>query len=101
MLNSSDIIEQYKNIFAIVEIDFSHRQRWGELDEAEKRPEVTRYNPEQFRPVIVILNADGKQVFKSFGGFKTPQEARLLGQYVVGKHYLDTKWKAFAAENSQ
>ena len=96
MLNSSDIIEQYEKTFAIVEIDFSRRQRWGEVDEGENRPEVARYNPEQLRPVFVILNSEGKQILKSFGGFRNPQEARTLGAFVSGKHYLNTTLKEFA-----
>ena len=56
MLSSSDIIQQYEKTFAIVEVEFSQRQRWGEVDAGENRPEIARYNPEQLRPVIVILD---------------------------------------------
>ena len=95
MLKSSEVIEQYEKVFAIVEVEFNNRQRWGEVDANERRPEVDRYNPEQLRPVMVVLDAEGKRVFKSFGGFKNPKTARLLGEYVGGRHYRNTGWKEF------
>ena len=101
MLNSSDIIQQYEKTFTIVEIDFARRQRWGEVDERENRPEVARYNREQLRPVIVILNSEGKQILKSFGGFRHPQEALTLGTFVSGKLGLNTTLKEFTAAESK
>jgi len=99
VLNSSEIVKQYEKLFAIVEIDFKYQQRRGEVDKDEKRPEVARYNPQQLRPVMVILDGEGRQVFKGFGGFNNSYEAELLAKYVSGKHYRNTEWPAFIAAN--
>lgn len=97
VLTSSDIAKRYAQVFSIVEIDFAYRR--SAVDEAAaRRPEVVRYNPKQFRPVIVILNADGKQVFKSFGGFNNPREAAILAEFIDGSNYRTVGWKEYFAE---
>ena len=99
-MKSREVIEQYEKVFAIVEVEFGNRQRWGEVDTGEMRLEVERYNPEQLRPVMVVLDAEGKRVFKSFGGFNSPKAARSLGDYVSGRHYRNMGWKEFIAANA-
>lgn len=95
MLRSEDIARRYTQEFAIVEVDFPFRR--GAVYE-EKRKEVGRYNPKQYRPVMVMLDSDGKEVFKGYGGFSNPQEALILADYISGRHYRNVSWKKYLAE---
>ena len=57
---------------------------------------VKRYNPRKFRPVMVFLDSNGKEVARHVGKLKDKTEALLLQRYVTEKHYLQTDWKKFS-----
>lgn len=48
---------------------------------------VARHNPQKLRPVIVFLDASGKEVARHRGKLEVP-DALLLDRYVAEKHYL-------------
>ena len=48
-------------------------------------------------PVLVFLDAQGKEVARHSGGLKSTEEALLLDRYVSEKHYRGTSFPAFKA----
>lgn len=95
MLRSKEAIKRYSADFAMVEIDYGYRQG---KDVDDPRSEINRYNPERYRPVFVFLDAEGKVVLKTMGGFNNQMEMAILSDFISGKHYARTTWKAYLAE---
>lgn len=49
-------------------------------------------------PVVSFLDLTGAEIHRQLGMVKTPEEFLILGEYVEGKHYLDTEYEVFAGE---
>jgi thioredoxin-related protein len=60
-------------------------------DEALRKLSSARYTP-----VFVFLDSSGRKVLET-RGFRTPREARVLHEFVAGRHYLKTSWASFLA----
>ncbi len=72
--------------------DFSDLQ----LDDDDPRHAmVKRYNPRKWRPVLVFLDSEGKEVARLTGGLKSKEDALLLDRFVAERHYLKTDFKIF------
>ena len=99
MLTDGDIAKKYSQAFSIVAIDF---ESWRAANDqtASRHPEVARYNPKMFRPVMVVLDSSGNEVFKSIGGFSTSREARILADFIGQRKYLDVGWREYFAEKN-
>jgi hypothetical protein len=61
---------------------------------------VQRHNSREYRPLIVFLDASGKEVARFNGMLKSKEDALLLDRFVSGKHYLKGDFKSFRAANS-
>ena len=48
---------------------------------------VKRHNPRKWRPVLVFLDGQGKEVARFTAGLKSAEEALLLDRFVSEKHY--------------
>lgn len=74
---------------------------FGELDLDDNDPRhamVRRHNPRKLRPVLVFLDAQGKEVARLSGGLKSAEDALLLDRFVSEKHYRKTGFSSFRAE---
>ena len=63
---------------------------FGELELDDQDPRhamVKRHNPRKWRPVLVFLDVQGKEVMRFTAGLKTADEALLLDRFVSEKHY--------------
>lgn len=92
VLSSPEVSAQYKQSFIGAHADF------GELeldDDAPGHGMVKRHNPRKFRPVLVFLDSNGKEVARHVGMLKNSADALRLHRYVAEKHYLKTNWQAF------
>ena len=100
VLTDSDIAKKYVQAFSMVAIDF---QSWRAVNDpaALRHPEVGRYNPKMFRPVIVVLDSSGNEVFKSIGGFNTMREAGILADFISQRKYQDVSWREYLAEKNR
>lgn len=49
-------------------------------------------------PVISFLDLDGNEIYRHVGMVRTPGDMLLLGEYIEGKHYYDTEYRAFAKQ---
>jgi hypothetical protein len=58
---------------------------------------VQRHNPRKLRPVLVFLDAQGKEVARLSGGLRSTQDALLLDRFVSEKHYLKAGFAEFKA----
>lgn len=73
---------------------------FGELDLDDKDPRhamVQRHNPRKLRPVLVFLDARGKEVARLTGGLKRKKDALLLDHFVSERHYRTTSFSSFKA----
>ena len=67
-----------------------------ELDDKDPRHEmIKRHNPRKWRPVLVFLDSQGKEVLRMTAGLKSVEEALLLDRFVSGKHYQKGDFAAF------
>ena len=67
-----------------------------ELDDKDPRHEmIKRHNPRKWRPVLVFLDSQGKEVARMTAGLKSVEEALLLDRFVSGKHYQKGDFAAF------
>ena len=100
VLTDSDNAKRYAQTFSIVAIDF---QSWRAVNDPapSRHAEVGRYNPKMFRPVIVVLDSSGKEVFRSIGGFNTMREAGILADFVSQRKYQDVSWREYLAEKNR
>ena len=71
----------------------------GELELDDKDPRhamVKRHNPRELRPMLVFLDAQGKEVARA-AGLKSVEDALLLDRFVSGKHYRRSDFQTFKA----
>ncbi len=47
-------------------------------------------------PVLSFIDLDGNEIYRHLGMVKTPEEFLIMGEYIVGRHYLDTEYRVFA-----
>ena len=67
-----------------------------ELDDKDSLHDmVKRHNPKKWRPVLVFLDSQGKEVARMTAGLKSVEEALLLDRFVSGKHYQKGDFAAF------
>lgn len=87
---SARFIKNYVGVHAdFVELDMD--------DDDPRHATVKRYNPRKLRPVLVFLDAQGKEVARLSGGLKTTEDALLLDRFVSEKHYRKSDFSAFKA----
>lgn len=84
VLKKPEVSAKYSQHFIGAHADFGDL----ELDDKDPRHEmVKRHNPQQLRPVIVFLDASGKEVARHRGKLEV-DSALLLDRYVSERHYL-------------
>lgn len=90
VLQTPDVKARYAKSFVGVGIDF------GELSPVDSRHEVVkRHNPKKWRPVLVFLDAQGKEVYRLNRGLKSSKQALLIERFVSERHYLKTDFQTF------
>lgn len=97
VLSSPSVSPIYAKNYVGAHADF------GELQRAPNDPRhamVERLNPRKYRPVLVFLDVQGKEVMRLNGGLRSEKDALLLDRYVSGRHYLTMDFDTFRAANS-
>ena len=68
----------------------------GELfDDSLLDAMVQRHNRREYRPLLVFLDHQGKEVMRFNGKLKSKDEALLLDRFVSEKQYIKTDFKTF------
>ncbi len=94
VLSIPEVSATYSRHYVGAHADFGELQ----LDDHDPRHAmVERYNPRQWRPVLVFLDSQGKEVARVTGGLKSKEDALLLDRFVSERHYLKTDFKTFRA----
>jgi len=96
VLKKPEVTARYSSHFLGAHADF------GELELDDKDPlheMVKRHNPRKLRPVIVFLDANGKEVARHRGRLDV-DSALLLDRYVSERHYLKSDFATFRASRS-
>ncbi len=73
---------------------------FGELELDDNDPRhamVKRHNPRKWRPVLVFLDSEGKEVARLTSGLKSAEDALLLDRFVSEKHYRKSDFSTFKA----
>ena len=95
VLSLPEVSRQYARNYVSVHVDFS------ELAEVDpRRAMVSRYNKSSIHPVLIFLDAHGKEVARIKGGLKSQGDALLLDRFVSGKHYRNEDYASFKAANT-
>jgi hypothetical protein len=90
-----EVSQQYVKHYVSVHVDL------GELAENDARQAIVkRHNSRAIHPVLVFLDAQGKEVARIKGGLKSKDDALLLDRFVSGKHYNTEDYSRFKAANS-
>ena len=90
VLQSPEVKARYGKNFVGVGVDF------GELKSDDPRWDiVTRHNPKKWRPVLVFLNAEGKEVYRLNRGLKGSKQALQIDKFVSERHYLKNDFQTF------
>jgi hypothetical protein len=92
VLQIPDVSAYYRMHFVGAHADFGLL----ELDDIDSRHGmVARHNPRKLRPVLVFLDAGGKEVARHVGKLQDKDHALLLARFVAEKHYLKSDFAAF------
>ena len=92
VLSQPDVSRQFAKNYLSVHIDS------GELSvDDPRRAVIERHNSSELHPVLVFLDAAGKEVARIKGGLKSREDALLLDRFVSEKHYLKTDYSGFKA----
>lgn len=84
VLNKPEVAAKYGKHFVGSHADFGEL----ELDDNDPRHAmIQRFNPRKLRPVLVFLDAGGKEVARHTGKLEA-DDALLLDRYVAEKLYL-------------
>ena len=92
VLQQPAVKAKYHELFVGAHADFS------ELDIDDAAPGhamVARHNPRKLRPLLVFLDAGGKEVARHVGRLNSAEDALLLARFVAGRHYLKTSYDAY------
>ena len=94
VLRNPEVMAKYMKHYVGVHADFSELQ----LDEDDPRhATIQRFNPRKLRPVLVFLDATGKEVARHVGRVNSKEDALLLDRFISAKLYLETDYKTFRA----
>ena len=97
VLQQSAVKARYRELFIAAHADFSEL----EIDDSDPgHGMVARHNPRKLRPLLVFLDADGKEVARHAGRLASAEEALLLAKFVAGRHYLKTGYDSFRKTTS-
>jgi hypothetical protein len=92
VLRKPEVSAKYIKHYVGSHADFSEL----ELDDNDPRHAmIQRHNAKKWRPVMVFLDSQGKEVARLTAGLKSAEEALLLDSFVSGKHYQKGDFAAF------
>ncbi len=92
VLRKPEVSAKYIKHYVGAHADFSEL----ELDDKDPLHDmIKRHNPKKWRPVMVFLDAQGKEVARMTAGLKSAEEALLLDRFVSEKHYQTGDFAAF------
>lgn len=98
VLQTPEVSAVYHKQFVGVHADFTEL----DLDYHDPRhATIARHNPRELRPVLVFLDASGKEVARQTGKLKSVKDALLLARFVSERHYLKSDFAAFRAANPE
>lgn len=91
VLLAPEVSSRFLKNYVAAHVDF------GEIATGDPRQAmVKRHNNGQLRPMIVFLDAQGKEVAR-VAGLRSKDEALLLDRFVSEKHYRKSDFSAFKA----
>jgi len=96
VLSLPEVSRQYSKNYVSVHVDL------GETTELDERYSIARrHNPSAIHPILVFLDAQGKEVARIKGGLKSKEDALLLDRFVSGKHYLKSGYAGYKAASTR
>ena len=90
VLQTPEVKARFSRNYVAVEVDF------GEIEAGDVRHEtIKRLNAKKWRPVLVFLDSQNKEVFRLTRGFKGKAQALLVDRFVSERHYLKSDFQTF------
>lgn len=97
VLSEPKVQDWYREHFLNIAIDIHGDVEIRDLDGITLPSKVFAQHRQVFMtPVLAFLDLDGREVYRYLGMVKTTEEFLMIGEYIVGGHYLDTEFKVFA-----
>lgn len=96
VLSRPEVAAQYQNHYIGVHADFSELEL---IPDDPRHATVERHNNRKWRPLMVFLDAQGKEVFRHRGKVQSAEDALLIDRYVNERLYAGgPDFKAFSAQ---
>ena len=100
VFNQKQVQEWYQGHFLSIAIDIHGDVEIKDFDNVTLPSKVFAEQRKVFMtPVVSFIDLEGIEVYRHLGMVKTPEEFLVMGEYIVGKHYFDTEFKAFAIKH--
>jgi len=93
VLSKPEVSSKYAKNYVAAHVDFGEI----EADDPPQQAMIKRYNSRQLRPLLVFLDAQGKEVARVARGLKSVEDALLLDRFVSGRHYRKIDFPGFKA----
>lgn len=100
VLSDRRVQEWYRERFVNIAIDIHGDVEITDFDGITLPSKVfSDHRQVYLTPVVSFLDLSGAEIYRHLGMVKTPEEFLLMGEYIEGKHYLDTEYEVFAARH--
>ena len=97
VLNKKQVQDWYSKHFLSLAIDIHGDVEITDFDGVTLPSKVfAEFRNISVTPTISFFDLDGNEIYRRVGSFKSPEQFLLLGEYIVGKHYLTMKFNAYA-----
>jgi len=98
VFNQKQVQDWYQEHFLSIAIDIHGDVEIRDFDNVTLPSKVFAEQRKVFMtPIVSFIDIEGIEVYRHLGMVKTPEEFLVMGEYIVGKHYFDTEFKAFAS----
>lgn len=100
VFNQIEVQEWYRDKFLSITVDIHGDVELRDFDNITLPSKVFSEQRRVFlTPLILFTDLDGNEIYRHLGMIKTPEEFLTMGQYIVGKHYYNIEFAAFAKKN--
>lgn len=97
IFNQPEVQDWYNERFVSIAVDIHGDVELTDFDGITLPSKVFSDHRRIFlTPVVAFTDLNGAEIYRHLGMIETPEEFLLLGEYIEGRHYLDTEYPVFA-----
>lgn len=99
VLNQKRVQDWYRQHFLSIAVDIHGDVEITDFDNITLPSKVFAEHRKVFlTPVVSFINLEGAEIYRHAGMITSPDEFLVIGEYIAGKHYLDTEFEVFAGQ---